>query len=252
MTNASASSPPTWLVPFVGRNATGPTGLNFLWKAGNVYVMDNHRAAGWCWAQEVAQGVDHGVYHIDRHTDALESDLHHCLARIANGINMGINQYLDLTYPPAPGSGSTLPIKVFRWDNYLPIHLSLNGPAVSPLIFATHRDGDFPKHHPYAEVEPWDLINFIDYDIRQHDKPWIVNVDIDYFFCTQDDDCVRFLHDDYVDRLAAVIAQLNADGKLAVVTIALTATDGLTDGWTQAEAIAERMCAAMGLTFKLP
>ena len=62
---------------------------------------------------------------------------------------------------------------------------------------------------------------------------------------------MRFLADDYVDRLAEAIARLNADGKLAVVTIALTATDGLTDGWPQAEAIAERMCATMGLTFKL-
>jgi len=228
MTSLPSSVSP-WIVPFKGRNPTGQTGLNFLWKTGNVYVMDNHRAAAWCWAQHVRQGENHGLYHIDRHPDVFESDLRSCVAAVPNGVTMGIDQYLALTYSPPAGSGVRAPIKVFRWDNYLPIHLDLNGLAVSPLIFATHREDD----------------------IRQQDKPWIVNVDIDYFFCTEEDTCVRFLADDYVDRLAEAIARLNADGKLAVVTIALTATDGLTDGWPQAEAIAERMCATMGLTFKL-
>lgn len=250
MTSLPSSVSP-WIVPFKGRNPTGQTGLNFLWKTGNVYVMDNHRAAAWCWAQHVRQGENHGLYHIDRHPDVFESDLRSCVAAVPNGVTMGIDQYLALTYSPPAGSGVRAPIKVFRWDNYLPIHLDLNGLAVSPLIFATHRDGDMPAQHPYAEVEPWDLLICFEDDIRQQDKPWIVNVDIDYFFCTEEDTCVRFLADDYVDRLAEAIARMNADGKLAVVTIALTATDGLTDGWPQAEAIAERMCATMGLTFKL-
>ncbi len=44
---------PKFLIPLVERGKTGWFQQNFLWKAGNVYVMDNHRSAAWCWAREV-------------------------------------------------------------------------------------------------------------------------------------------------------------------------------------------------------
>lgn len=42
-----------WLVPFKGRCYSGHYEQNFLWRHGNVYVMDNHRTALWCWLQHV-------------------------------------------------------------------------------------------------------------------------------------------------------------------------------------------------------
>ena len=42
-----------WLVPFKGRNTSGIYEQNFLWRDGAVYVMDNHRAALWCWIQHL-------------------------------------------------------------------------------------------------------------------------------------------------------------------------------------------------------
>ena len=56
-----------WLVPFKGRNASGVYNRNFPWRSGTVYVMDNHRAAMWCWLQHVDPGQAHSLFHMDRH-----------------------------------------------------------------------------------------------------------------------------------------------------------------------------------------
>lgn len=41
------------LIPFRGRNHSGPINQNLLWHYRNIYLMDNHRAALWCWQQEI-------------------------------------------------------------------------------------------------------------------------------------------------------------------------------------------------------
>ncbi|WP_225032959.1 UPF0489 family protein [Paraburkholderia sp. XV] len=37
--------------------------------------MDNHRAAWWCWMQQLSPEESIDVFHIDRHTDTLPSNL---------------------------------------------------------------------------------------------------------------------------------------------------------------------------------
>ena len=64
-----------WIVPFTGRNHSGATEQNSLCRSGNVYVMDNHRAALWCWLQELDLSKPHSLIHIDRHTDTLQSQM---------------------------------------------------------------------------------------------------------------------------------------------------------------------------------
>ena len=58
-----------WLVPFKGRNDSGACDLNFLWRSGSLYVMDNHRAASWCWLQHSGPEGNANVVHIDAHYD---------------------------------------------------------------------------------------------------------------------------------------------------------------------------------------
>lgn len=43
--------------------------LVFLWKTNNVYVMDNHLAAAWCWMQECDADTRYNFMHIDKHND---------------------------------------------------------------------------------------------------------------------------------------------------------------------------------------
>jgi len=59
--------PGEWLVDFKGRKSSGVYNQNFLWRSGSVYVMDNHRAAMWCWLQHVDPNHPHAILHIDRH-----------------------------------------------------------------------------------------------------------------------------------------------------------------------------------------
>lgn len=237
-----------WLVPFRYRGSTGTFGQNFLWKSGHIYVMDNHRAAAWCWAQELDPATPHALFHIDRHYDALESDLAEWLSHLPYGIPRAITTYLELKQRNADGSEP----RIFRWDNYLPIYSALAAGNLAPVFFATHGDGTPPRSFPFSEVEIWDLVGNIGFHIAQADVPWIINLDLDYFYCGEEEQATRFIHDDYIDALAAEIAELDRAGKLAAITIALTATEGLTAGWRGPEELATRICAALGCHFRLP
>jgi hypothetical protein len=137
-----------WLVPFKGRNESGIYNQNFLWRYGNVYVMDNHRAALWCWLQHVDPRSRHSIFHIDRHNDTLQARLDEWLANLPESlVDLTIDQYLAFSYVPDV-LGRSIP--VFRWDNYLSIYFALFGKKVSACYFATHREGDQPNHeHRY-------------------------------------------------------------------------------------------------------
>lgn len=243
---------PTWPLPFAGRNSTGVYGQNFVWKSGNIYVMDNHRAAAWCWAQEFRSGEAHGLLHIDRHTDANTAQLQEWLAALPNGLPSSINDYLTAAYKPNGPDPNADPISIIRWDNYLPIYLATHGSAVNDVIFATHDEGDRRLRTTPTEWAPWQVLEELEYQLNRSEVPWVANLDLDYFFCTENEQALQFLSDDYVDRLAAALARLNRVGKLRVITIALTATDELTGGWGEPERLAERVCSALGQPFKLP
>lgn len=60
---------PEFLVPFKGRNQTSMFGVNVLWRERNVYIMDNHRCALWCWLQEIPGEDRLSVFHVDAHYD---------------------------------------------------------------------------------------------------------------------------------------------------------------------------------------
>jgi UPF0489 domain len=87
--------PDDWIVPFKGRNTSGFFEQNFLWKSGDVYVMDNHRAALWCWLQHIAPEKKHSIFHIDRHYDTLKCD--RWVPHLPTNWKMSIEEYLE--YP---------------------------------------------------------------------------------------------------------------------------------------------------------
>ena len=47
--------------------------LNFVYKYKNIYIMDNHLAAGWAWLQELDIDKSYNFFHIDRHADLLNN-----------------------------------------------------------------------------------------------------------------------------------------------------------------------------------
>jgi hypothetical protein len=167
-----------WLVPFKGRNRSAYFNLNFLWRYKNIYVMDNHRAAFWCWMQHVDPMKRHSIFHIDQHYDTMTSRMEAWLAHVLSNWNISIGEYLSLSVEHR----DTGKIPLFSWDNYLSIYLELFGRNLSSCNFATHEVGDKPKP-PIWEHDLWDVPQNLDYWLNSEAAPWIMNIDIDYFFC---------------------------------------------------------------------
>jgi hypothetical protein len=236
-----------WVVPFKGRNVSLATKQNFLWQSGNVYIMDNHRAAMWCWLQEVPNDETVLLLHIDEHFDTLCSRMEEWLHHLPELRGLSIDQYLELAFPDGE---RTLPL--IRWDNYLSLFLERYCQQLQRAIFITHNEGDKPKFdhalYPPPEDVPGNLDVYLNYPERA-----IVNVDLDYFFCDDDQGQRRLMFSD--DYISAVFRSIRAHmdaGRVACLTLCLTPDEDYTGGWPQAEALCARACAILGIEFELP
>jgi len=235
-----------WLVPFEGRNHSGVERQNFLCSSDNVYVMDNHRAALWCWLQSQDLEAPHSLIHIDRHTDALGSQMKTWLANLPSW-DVGIDDYLSARYA---GNGGTAP--VFRWDNYLSIYLEVFGDNLKKLRFITHNEGDKPKYKGTLVSDLWDVPENLEYWLDKSGGPWIVNIDLDYFFCSgPDDNIIPMFSEVYFDTTFIALKRAMDKGAVAAVTLCLT-PDSFTPGWAATEALASRGLGHLGLTWALP
>lgn len=242
-----------WLIPFKGRNPSGAIHQNFLWKQGSVYVMDNHRAAAWCWLQHIDPSKSHSLLHIDRHYDCLQSQLQTWLAHIPPPFSkISLATYLALSYDLGGGTGR---YPVICWGNYLSIYLEMYGSAISSCRFATHDDGDKPNHKSVLHSPLWEIPTELDGWLSAQSKPWIVNIDLDYFFWhehDEDKDPDVMVSDDYLKTVFGKLREKIEDGVVAVTTIALTPDSGFTGPWEQSEQLAERVLQYLGIDFKLP
>ncbi|WP_103174900.1 UPF0489 family protein [Paracoccus sp. SY] len=234
-----------WIVPFRGRNHSGPVQQNFLCRSSNVYVMDNHRAALWCWLQKINLKEPHSFIHIDRHPDALLSRMDEWLENLPSW-SSGIDDYLGKT---SQVDGFECP--VIRWDNYLSIYLHEFGKSITTFHCLTHDDGDPPNFDRVMVGRPWDLPENLPYWLSKREAPWIVNIDLDYFYCQFGSDIRMMVSEDYVDAVAEAIKDAMDRGTIGVLTLCLT-PDSFTPGWTATEELATRILKCMGLTFQLP
>lgn len=234
-----------WIVPFKGRNQSGAYDQNFLCRSGNIYVMDNHRAALWCCLQQVNLRQPHSLIHIDRHTDTLQSQMDEWIANLPTWA-AGIDQHLGKNYYCG---GLNCP--VIRWDNYLSIYLHEFGSNLTTLRFLTHDEGDAPNHDDTVCSPMWDLPKNISYWLSKEEAPWIVNIDLDYFFCDADGHPVRMVSDEYLEKVFAELKGALDRGIVGVVTLCLT-PDSFTPGWDATEELAARVLAVLGAEFQLP
>jgi hypothetical protein len=138
-----------------------------------------------------------------------------------------------------------------RWDNYLSIYLARYGTAVSRLYMLTHSDGDAPSKN-FIGGHLWDIPGNIDFWLDQGAAPWLVNVDLDYFFWHDAEEPGVMVSDDYLEACFRKLRLKIEDDTVAVTTIALTPTRSFTGGWSRSERIAERVLNILGLEFRLP
>ena len=90
--------------------------LVFLWKTNNVYVMDNHLAAAWCWMQECDADTRYNFMHIDRHNDLGTNTPFDIYGHIKDNQHLSIDEYTNLSWT---NEGNGITLKAFRWDNYI-------------------------------------------------------------------------------------------------------------------------------------
>lgn len=241
-----------WLLPFHGRQPSAAVRLNFLWQEDEVYVMDNHRAALWCWSRHLPEldGLPGsvGLLHVDRHTDALapSQDLAALPGLGLSDLNvtgMDLARYLDIGYE----AELLTRIPLFRWDNYLGLFLVQRPELVHDLALATHGRGELPPHPARCELAPWQL-PLLDLTVG---GPWIVNLDLDYLvFKGADGRFHPFFSPNYMDALLTPVLQARASGQLRCLTICLSPE--CCGGWDAAETLARPVCRRLGLDFALP
>ena len=234
-----------WIVPFKGRNHSGPTKQNFVCRSGIVYVMDNHRAALWCWLQRLDLNRPHSLIHIDRHTDTLQSRMNEWLQNLPNW-SAGISDYLGAEYK----CGSDM-CPVIQWGNYLSIYLHEFGQNLKTLRFLTHNDGDPPNHDSPMFSQIWDLPDNLSYWLNEAAAPWIVNIDLDYFYCATSSGLEIMISDEFLTATFRGLKEAIDRGVVGVVTICLT-PDTFTAGWKSTEELAARIMDILGMEFQLP
>jgi hypothetical protein len=232
-----------WIIPFKGRKRSGLLNQNFLWRRGPVYVMDNHRAALWCWLQHVKSSQKYNLLHIDRHSDTQYTRVDSWKQTLPDLRDLSIDEYLwrehqNPDWTPAP---------IISCANYLSIFLELLPEQVDYCIFATHGRGERPRWECQSELYFDRLLDTVD-SISGREKA-IVNIDLDYFFSREKAKYVMF-SDEFIKRIFAAVQNKISSQSIAVVTIALSPE--WCGGWKSAESLFCLISDIMGLAFSLP
>jgi len=223
-------------IPLTTRGASADSRDNFLASVDNIFVMDNHRLALWCWFQKIQKAERYNLFHIDAHPDLSESGLkefNHDLWTIS----------LD-DYRSAHQKEVNSPL--FRWDNYIEIFLQKYPENVGHTISATHHLGSTKDLKEV--VKPIDLVRRLDdlfsERIYLNDLPWIVNLDIDYLFSSRPQKLPLF-SEEYVEAVALSIKRGLDNGMIKVLTIALSPE--CCGGWEKAEVMLKRFQQTLGM-----
>ena len=243
MTRASVK--PEWIVPFKGRDHSGAVTQNFLWRKNNVYIMDNHRAALWCWFRHLHPNETINYLHVDRHYDTLQSSINDWVSVCPDLRSIGIEQYLSFTN----NRGTPL----FTWDNYGSIFLAKYGDLVRRCIFATNHEGDRPNFKCFEQVRIWHLPFLLSCRVGESKYRWIVNLDLDYFFY-RDPETQKYsvlMSDGYFREIFTNIRRHLEDEKISCFTMCLSPDSEYCGSWEAAEELCRNAVKILGIDFKL-
>lgn len=226
---------------------SGVNKLNFLYKENNVYVMDNHLAAGWSWLQELTDKESYNFFHIDQHADMLCDAPVNKYLFIKNNPHLSLDEYTNLEIE----TGCSVDVrKVFQWDNYIKQINYLFPNWFIQCYFATHSHvtDNYPEETKRMNIcyqpGPFELYNNIAYWLNNKGGKWIFNFDLDYFF---NDNGMQLFTDDYIK---ATIRDLKQGMEyVAVLTIALSPE--CCGGWNNAIRIMNFIAEELNLDLRL-
>lgn len=225
---------------------SGCYNMNFLYNVDKFYIMDNHLAAAWCWAQKIDKSKRYGLFHIDRHYDLLNNLGDDCLNMNKDIlVSNDFNEYYSIK--------GDYDMPIMRYDNYIDTFNRLFPDLIQMVYYATHKDGnneDGTSLECINKYKPdiWDLQSNIKYwivDSNNDIDSWIVNIDIDYFFQEFQEENHLFLTKKYIKSVCREIKR--SLSKIEVVTIALSPE--FCNGWGNSFQILRIICNELEINF---
>ena len=201
------------LIPLKNRGTSASYEDNVLIQNGDTFIMDNHRLAIWCWFQKMARGQRYNLLHIDAHPDMSESALPHFNHDLWS---MSLNDYRTVLQ-------KDINVPLFRWDNYLEIFLKHYPSQIGATFSATHHQGS--DKELAEEINPFFLPKFMNSVFSGqrfvNDLPWIVNLDLDYFFSAAPEKFELF-SDEVLLSLKNAIELGQKNSMIKILTISLS------------------------------
>jgi hypothetical protein len=219
--------------------------LNFLFKSDNIFIMDNHLAAGWVWPQFLDVKKSYNLFHIDQHYDLLDYPNLMKSEIIDKGLllnELSLNDYLILKQPPESDN-----FKMFRWDNYISYVNDAFPKFFNLRYFATDEKDYELEGFITKKISSENLIETIKTIIgnSEGDK-WILNLDIDYFF-DSGSPITQKLDDTFIIKLVTEI-KLQVKN-IEIITICLSPE--CCGGWTEAIKKLKLICSILNVNFAI-
>jgi len=193
------------------------TDMNFLFQTNNIYIMDNHLAALWCWEkymQNNTESQEVTLYHIDRHEDFKTHEASFDDLDIANKIKD--QTFQEYCHEMIGDDGCPR----YHWNNYINYFAKLYSGKLKFKSLTIKQDSP----PDYLSVDRLDNIDaFFDEDLRSI-KPLILNIDVDYFYFDKgDNDIVQLYSNELIkyfcETIKKDIIDINND---VCLTIALS------------------------------
>jgi UPF0489 domain len=226
-----------------GRGTSTSCHLNYVAKTENVFIIDNHLAAIWCW-EKLDTNQQYNLLHIDMHYDLGHVPINYELYLDLDLRDIAIENLTKFRVV-SRGSEKTY---LFLWDNYIHLIAAKFPTLFEQSIFVTQQQGSYSPAFDNSEAhEIWRLdstwANF------PSQNKWILNLDIDFFFVyhEQSNTYKQMFHTDFVRDLGKWIVKNR--NRFAQIIIALSPE--CCGGWDNAVDIANVLLEPMEINIKI-
>lgn len=190
--------------------------LNYFAQMDNIYIMDNHLAAIWCW-DKIPKEKNITLVHIDAHYDLGYSP--------PGG---SIYQTLDLTTVPVyklVDYKHDMGYYHFLWDNYIHVFNDKYPKLINEFISITHRLGNLSELDG-VELKEYDVWHLDSQLWQKTENTKILNIDIDYFFKQDHGSNFEIFSDSTVDFFSQWL--MKNKEKFDIITVALSPDSSIT------------------------
>lgn len=209
--------------------------LNFLYQHESIYLMDNHRVALWATLKEIDLSQRYNYLHIDAHYDAaITKD--EVVPSLEDIKNLSLEAFLN-------AKSNLGNYALYRWDNYIP--LLFKEDHFRRKVCLTHGIGQNISFK--EEYGPWELNRVLDRLIVD-ELPWIINLDLDYFYAREFKDS-PLIHQKAIYDFFKKLQSYYLSKDILCITVALSPE--CCGGWDKSFAILELFKQAFHLDFKL-